>query len=188
VSSLATDAGISRGTAESWLSVLQASQVVYLARPWFTNLAKRLIKTPKLYFCDCGLAGWLVGIRRREHLTAHPLRGALFENWAMTELLKARLNQGLRPDLHFLRDKAGHEIDAIIEAAPGTLQAVEIKAGATVARDFFAGLEYWRKRLDKQTIHSWLIYGGTESQRRAGTTVLPWRKLDPLLQVLGSDA
>jgi len=186
MSSLAADAGISRGTAESWLSVLQASQLVLLARPWFTNLAKRLIKTPKLYFCDCGLAAWLVGARRREHLTAHPLRGALFENWAITELLKARSNRGLRPDLHFLRDKAGHEIDAIIETAPGTLQAVEIKAGATVARDFLAGLEYWQSRLEKQTIHSWLIYGGNEPQQRTGTRVLPWMKLDPLLEVVGT--
>ncbi len=120
-------------------------------RPWSVNVSKRLIKTPKLYFCDPGLAAWLLGVRRPEHLVAHPHRGALFENWVVTECIKARLNRGLRPDLHFLRDKEGHEIDIVVETAPGEIQAVEVKSGATVAGDFLAGLDYWRDRLPGRT-------------------------------------
>jgi len=182
--SLAADAGISRLTADSWLSVLEASHLIRLVRPWFTNLSKRLIKSPKLYFCDPGLAAWLVGIRQPAHLNAHPLRGALFENWAITELLKARLHHGLRPELHFLRDKEGHEIDALVETAPGTLVAVETKSGSTVAEDFFDNLDFWRAHLTKLTLQPWLIYGGDARQIRDRGSVLPWSDLEPLLLAL----
>ena len=152
--------GITRVTAESWLSVLQASHLVFLVRPWFTNLNKRLVKTPKLYFCDPGLAAWFVGVRTPDHISIHPQRGALFENWIMTELLKAQTNHGLKPTLHFLRDKEGHEIDALIETGPNTFHAVEIKSGETIASDFFSGLDYWRAKLTRQRITPWLIRSG----------------------------
>lgn len=180
VTSLASDTGITRVTAESWLSVLQASHLVFLVQPWFTNLNKRLIKTPKLYFCDPGLAAWFVGVRNASHIRAHPQRGALFENWVMTELLKAQTNRGLKPSLHFLRDKEGHEIDAFIETAPGTYQAVEIKSGETIASDFFAGFDYWRAKLTRQTITPWLVHGGSAHQQRDKATVLPWNDLRTL--------
>ena len=181
VSSLAADAGITRITAESWLSVLQASHLVFLVRPWFSNLNKRFIKTPKLYFCDPGLAAWFLGVRDPTHITAHPQRGYLFENWAMTELLKAQTNRGIKPTLHFLRDKEGHEIDALIATGPDTFQAVEIKSGETIAADFFSGLDYWRSKLTKQSLTPWLIHGGTAHQDREKATVLPWNNLSPLL-------
>jgi predicted AAA+ superfamily ATPase len=184
INSLASDTGINRATAESWLSVLQASHLVFLVQPWFTNLNKRLVKTPKLYFCDPGLAAWFVGVRNTSHVTAHPQRGALFENWVMTELLKAQANRGIKPSLHFLRDKEGHEIDAFIETAPGTFQAVEIKSGETVASDFFSGLNYWRGKLTGQTITPWLVHGGTAHQQREKATVLPWNDLSPLVAAL----
>ncbi len=173
-------------TAEAWLSVLEASHLVFPVQPWFTNLSKRLIKTPKLYFCDPGLAAWLVGIRQPSHLTAHPLRGALFENWAMTEMLKARLHRGLRPSLYFLRDKEGHEIDALIQSGPATIQAIEIKSGSTVASDFFDGLDFWRQQLPNVKLQPWLIYGGDTPQPRERGTVLPWSNLTPLLQALAT--
>jgi len=185
VSSLAADTGITRITAESWLSVLQASHLVFLVRPWFSNLNKRLIKTPKLYFCDPGLAAWFLGVRQPAHVTAHPQRGALFESWAMTELLKAQTNRGLKPSLHFLRDKEGHEIDALIETAPDTFHAVEIKSGETVAADFFSGLNYWRAKLARQSLTPWLIHGGTARQDREEAAVLPWNDLSPLLAHFG---
>ncbi len=186
VASLAADTGITRVTAESWLSVLQASHLVFLVQPWFTNLNKRLIKTPKLYFCDPGLAAWFLGVREPSHLTAHPQRGALFENWAITELLKAQTHRGLKPSLHFLRDKEGHEIDALIETAPDTFHAVEIKSGETIAADFFGGLDYWRAKLTRQSLTPWLIHGGTTRQHREKATVLPWNHLAPLLENLKS--
>lgn len=184
VSSLAADTGITRVTAESWLSVLQAGHLIHLIRPWSVNVSKRLIKTPKIYFCDCGLAAWLLGIRRPEHLLAHPHRGALFENWVVTECIKARLNAGLRPDLYFLRDKEGHEVDIVVETSPNVIQAVEVKSGATVAGDFFSGLDYWSSKLDGRTLQPWLVYGGETSQKRSRGTVLPWRGLEPLLSML----
>jgi predicted AAA+ superfamily ATPase len=181
VSSLAADAGVTRVTANSWLSVLQASHLVFLVQPWFSNLAKRLLKTPKLYFCDPGLAAWLLGVRKLGHVNAHPQRGALFENWVMTELLKAQTNRGRKPSLHFLRDKQGHEIDALVETDPSEVQAVEVKSGETVASDFFDGLSYWREHFPGRGLVPWLIYGGAERQDRSRATVLPWQDLAPLL-------
>ena len=186
VSSLAADAGITRVTTEAWLSVLEASHLVFRVQPWFTNLSKRLVKSPKLYFCDPGLAAWLVGIRHPTHLAAHPLRGPLFENWAMTELLKARLHRGLRPDLYFLRDKAGHEVDALVETRPRTGHAIEIKSGGTIASDFFDGLDFWREHLPGHHFEPWLIYGGDARQSRDRGTALPWSDLAPLLEALGA--
>lgn len=185
LNSLASDAGITRATAASWLSVLQASHLVFLARPWFSNVSKRLLKTPKLYFCDPGLAGWFLGIRQASHVTAHPQRGALFENWVMTELLKAQANRGFRPALQFLRDKQGHEVDALVETGPGTLQAVEVKSGETIVSEFFAGLDYWRARLPGVSLTPWLIHGGASRQKREKATVLPWFDLSELLAQCG---
>jgi uncharacterized protein len=184
ITSLAADTGITRVTAESWLSVLEASHLVFLVRPWFTNTSKRLIKTPKLYFTDPGLAAWLVGARKPEHLTAHPQRGALFENWIITELLKAQTHHGAKPSLHFLRDKEGHEIDSIIETAPNSFHAIEIKSGETIASDFFKGLDYWREKLSTRSIVPWLIHGGSTRQDREKATVLPWNHISPLLSAL----
>lgn len=182
ITSLAADTGITRVTAESWLSVLQASHLVFLVRPWFSNLSKRFVKTPKLYFCDPGLAAWFVGARTASHISAHPQRGALFENWIMTEILKQHTNHGVKPALYFLRDKEGHEIDALIETGPDTFDAVEIKSGETIASDFFSGLDYWRAKLTRQTITPWLIHGGNALQNREKATVLPWNHLSPLLE------
>ena len=186
VTSLAADTGITRVTAESWLSVLEASHLILLVRPWFTNTSKRLIKTPKLYFTDPGLAAWLLGARKPGHLTAHPQRGALFENWVMTELLKSQTNHGTKPTLHFLRDKEGHEVDAFIETAPNTFHAIEVKSGETIASDFFKGLDFWRAKLPRQSITPWLIHGGTTRQDREKATVLPWDDLNPLLRNLNA--
>lgn len=184
LSSLAADSGIDRRTAEAWLSVLQASHLVFLVRPWFNNASKRFIKTPKLYFCDPGLAAWFLGIRNASHVTAHPQRGSLFENWVMTELVKAQANSGQKPALYFLRDKEGHEIDALIETGPDAFQAVEVKSGETIASDSFKGLDYWRGQLSDKKLMPWLIHGGTARQDRERATVLPWNDLRPLFNAL----
>lgn len=184
LSSLASDSGISRATAEAWLYVLQAGFIVFLARPHFTNVSKRLIKAPKIFFTDPGLAAWLIGIRSAEHLRTHPLRGAIFENWVMTELAKAAAHAGRVPAIGFLRDKEGHEIDAIVESG-NILHAIEAKSGQTVSTDAFKGLDFWRPKLQPdKTSRSWLIYGGDSAQPRQDVTVLPWHGLAPLLQEL----
>lgn len=181
INSLAEDAGINRATAQSWLSVLQASHLVLLVQPWATNISKRLIKTPKLYFVDSALAASLMGIRDVSQVMAHPLRGALFENWAIMELIKGQCNAGLKPSVYFLRDKQGHELDALIEKGSGSLMGIEIKSGATVASDFFNGLDYWREQLSSVTLDPWLIYGGDSRQRRERGHVVPWNEMDALL-------
>jgi predicted AAA+ superfamily ATPase len=187
IDALASDAGISRPTANGWLSVLEASHVIVIVRPWFANIGKRFVKTPKLYFCDTGLVAWLLGAKTRDYAAGLPQRGALFENWVMMELLKAHANAGIPPRLFFLRDKSGHEIDALVPTAPDTFAAIEVKAGETVAADFFKGLDYWRKNLPGQTLHPWLVYGGDTPQSRERGRVVPWNGLSPLLETLFSE-
>lgn len=181
INSLAEDAGINRATAQSWLSVLQASHLVLLVQPWATNLSKRLIKTPKLYFVDSALAASLMGVRDVSQVMSHPLRGALFENWAIMELIKSQCNAGLRPAVYFLRDKQGRELDALVETGFERVIGVEIKSGATVASDYFKGLDYWGERLSMVTLNPWLIYGGDSQQHRERGHVVPWNDMDALL-------
>ena len=181
INSLAEDAGINRATAQSWLSVLQASHLLVLVQPWATNLSKRMIKTPKLYFVDSALAASLIGIRNVSQVMAHPLRGALFENWAIMELIKAQCNAGLKSSVYFLRDKQGHELDAVIELGSGHLLGIEVKSGATIASDFFNGLDYWRTRISSATLDPWMIYGGDQEQNRQRGHVVPWNDMEALL-------
>jgi len=183
VSSLANDAGISRITAESWLSVMQASYLIFLIRPHFANLSKRIIKSPKLYFHDPGLAAWLLGIREPSHVSTHPLRGALFENWVMCEIAKAQAAQGEAISLNYWRDKEGHEIDAVVERM-GALHAIEVKSGQTVASDFFENLDFWRQQQPNTPITPWLVYGGSEPQNRERGTVVPWSQISKLTDSL----
>ena len=176
LSALAGECGISHSTARSWLSVLEASDLIHLLPPYHRNFGKRLVKNPKLYFVDVGLACWLLGIRSVEVLELHPLRGALFETLVVSEFLKARLNAGEPTELYFWRDNNGTEADLVFER-DGRLQTIEIKSGRTVTPDYirsgqrsarFAGQEAWPP---------WLIHGGDESYPRSGIHVLSWRKL-----------
>lgn len=178
LSSLASDAGVTHNTARAWISVLEASYIVHLLPPHHRNFNKRLVRTPKLYFLDTGLAAWLLGIQDPGQLATHPLRGALFETWVIAELLKTRFNAGETSSLYFWRDRSGHEIDLLIEQ--GTrLTPVEIKAGQTLNRDCFRGLEFWRKLAGDEAGPAWLIHGGDARQVRAGIEAVPWKEMDP---------
>ena len=179
LSGLASDAGVSHNTARAWVSVLEASYLVQLLPPYHRSFNKRLVKTPKLYFLDPGLASWLVGIRTLDQLVVHPLRGALFEGWVVTEALKARYHQGLAPDLYFWRDNSGHEVDLLREDG-AVLTPFEIKSGRTVVPDFFTGLRRWVTIAGDAAGQPYLVYGGDERQIRSGVTVLPWRALGQL--------
>lgn len=183
LSGLAVDCGISHNTAAAWLSVLEASYIVYLLPPYHRNFGKRLVKTPKLYFHDTGLAAWLLGIQRPEQLAMHAQRGALFETWVVAELLKARFNRALGSNLYFWRDRKGHEVDLLVEQGDALLP-VEIKSGQTVAPDFFAGLDEWR-RISGTAGEAWLVYGGDREQTRQGTRVVPWRRVGELAAAAG---
>ena len=175
LASLGADCGITHNTAKAWLSVLEASYLVHLLPPYHRNFGKRLIKAPKLSFCDPGLAAWLAGIRGAGSLAIHPLRGALFETWVVGELLKAGYNRGRTPALHFWRDSGGTEIDVVAERG-GVLVPVEAKSGATLVLDYFAGLTRFRDFSGAR--EGILIYGGAASQRRSGTRVFGWRDVE----------
>jgi hypothetical protein len=168
---LAADCGITHNTAKAWLSILEASYLVFTLSPHFANFGKRLVKTPKLYFHDTGLAAWLAGVRSVDELRLGSLRGPLFENYVVAECVKARCNGLLPHELHFWRDSAGHEIDLVISNGDA-LHPVEIKAGETVAGDWFAPVERFMG-LSGAT-RGTIVHGGQRAQSRAGIDVLPW--------------
>ncbi len=143
---LAADVGVSGHTAREWMTMLEASFIVFLLPPWFANMGKRLVKSPKIYFCDVGLAAWLMGITARDHLAAHPLRGNLFENLIVLEVLKCRYNAGLCTNLHFYRDSSGTEVDLVLEEG-NSLTLAEIKSAQTFASDALRPLERVRHAL-----------------------------------------
>ena len=179
LSGLAVDCGITHNTAKAWLSVLEASYIVHLLQPHYQNFNKRLIKTPKLYFYDPGLAAWLVGVQNPGQLVTHPQKGALFETWVVSELLKARFNRALGSNLFFWQDRAGHEVDILVEQG-ATLIPVEVKSGQTVVPDFFANLESWSRIAGQAGGRPWLVYGGDRRQSRSSAEVLPWQEIGDL--------
>lgn len=176
MSSLANDCGVTHGTIRSWLSVLEAGYVVFLLQPHHQNFGKRLVKTPKLYFHDTGLAAFLLGIRDAEHLSIHSARGALFENFVLSELMKQRYNQGLPSNLYFWRNNTGDEIDVVIEQGK-KLMPVEIKSGQTFNPDFVAGINKWLKFAGDVSMPPQLVYGGHENMNRNGVSVQSWQKI-----------
>lgn len=177
VSSLANDCGISTSTVNAWLSILEASYIIFMLRPHHKNFSKRLVKSPKLYFYDTGLACSLLGIESRDKLVSHYLRGGLFESFVLSELMKISFNRGKRPRMYFWRDKHGHEIDCIIERVD-KLIPVEIKSGKTINMSFFDELKYWNKLSQTDPENNFLIYGGSEDQKRTDAHVLGWQELE----------
>lgn len=174
LTSLGADCGISAVTAKQWISVLETSYIVTLLRPHHRNFGKRLVKTPKLYFLDSGLAAWLMGIRNAETLETHAARGALFETWVVSELYKQRLNAGLPPDLYFWRDSTGNEVDVVSET-PAGLRPLEIKSGSTFASDWANGLKKWQALAQAESLQPALVYGGSLSYEREGLNVWGWK-------------
>jgi len=175
LSSLGSDCGISHNTAKSWLSVLESSFIVFMLQPHFENFNKRLVKQPKLYFHDPGLAASLLGIESTKQLNTHYLKGGLFETLILTELAKNRYNKGLEPRIYFWRDNKGSEVDCILENR-NKLIPIEIKAGKTINPDFFKMLNYWSKLASDKAGFPYLIYGGNESQNRSQVSVKSWHE------------
>lgn len=182
--SLGNDVGISHASARSWLTLLEASYIVFLLHPWHANISKRLIKAPKLYFYDVGLASYLLGLEDEKQVSRDPLRGNLFENMVVLEALKFRYNQGKRSNLFFYRDSNGNEVDLIAEQGRSLL-ALEIKAGATINDDYFKGLRHFRKAIgDGWTVAAGVVYGGEDSQQRSEALVRPALHCDELFAEL----
>lgn len=180
-SSLANDAGISHTTAGNWLSLLEASYIIFLLQPYHRNISKRLVKTPKLYFYDTGLAAFLLGIENETQVSRDPLRGSLFENLVVAEALKHRFNYGRKSNLYFYRDSKGNEVDLLIVSGPD-LFPIEIKAGMTITRDYFKGLNHFIKLFHERIpAGSGLVYAGNTQQSRTDISIVPVIKLRDLL-------
>ena len=176
LTSLANDCGISANTAKSWISVLEASYIIFLLQPHYKNFNKRLVKMPKIFFIDTGLASSLLDIQSENQLSTHYLRGSLFENFILSEFIKSKLNQGLRPNLYFWRDNKGMEIDCIIEKG-NNLIAVEIKSGNTFSPEFFKNINHWNKLSANPPDNSWVVYGGYITRNTKDGTLLSWNDL-----------
>lgn len=176
LSAMASDCGITHVTARNWLSVLEAGYLVFLLQPHHENFGKRLVKTPKLYFHDTGLAAYLLGIRDAGHMSIHAARGALFENFVISELLKRRYNNGLPSDLYFWRNNTGDEIDVLVETGENLIP-IEIKSGQTFRTEFLGGLHKWIRLAGATATTPQLIYGGDANMNREGIAVLSWRNI-----------
>lgn len=181
LTSLGNDCGISHTTAKAWISLLQASYVIFLLHPYFKNFGKRLIKAPKLYFVDTGLACHLLNLSSAEEVAAHYLRGGLVESLIISDLFKQYYNTERQPRVYFWRDQGGHEIDCIIDETQYPIP-VEIKSGKTVVEDFFKGLNYWEQITDKSHKQRYLIYGGSEDQKWSAAQVLSWKSAGTLIK------
>ena len=172
LSSLAADCGITHNTARAWINVLEISGIIFLLRPYFKNFGKRLIKSPKLYFTDPGLACRLLGIQTTEQLFLNPMRGGLFEGFVISELRKNRLNRGETPKLWFWRDNTGMEIDCLLEDGEKLL-ALELKSGKTFNNDMVAGLKCWKAICPAEEM---LVYAGSQKSSLGGIKIVPWKE------------
>ena len=182
LSSLGADAGVSHTTAREWLTVLEASYILFQLPPYFANISKRLVKSPKLYFCDTGLAAYLIGIENAAQVATHPLRGALFENTVVAEALKHRFNRGQQANLNFFRDSKGLECDLLCPAGGG-IAAFEVKSGATVSSEHFQPLHRVAELVPGVTSKT-VVYGGAIRQSRSDSEAIALADLPGTLKML----
>jgi predicted AAA+ superfamily ATPase len=165
LSSISNDIGISHSTVREWMSTLEASFIIFLLEPYYKNIRKRLVKSPKIYFYDVGLAAYLLGIEQESYLENHPLIGNLFENLVLMEILKHRYNDGKKNNLNFYRDSTGNEVDVLYNIAQKAL-AIEIKSAKTIHPDFFKGLNALENAVPEIILAKAIIYGGDRSETR----------------------
>jgi hypothetical protein len=184
--SLANDTGVSHTTVQSWISLLEASYIIFLLRPWYRNTSRRLIKSPKIYFYDVGLAAYLLGMESEIHVSRDPLRGNLFENLALMEAIKYRFNKGRKNTVTFYRDSRGNEVDMILESGH-ELFPLEVKAGATIAADFFKGLKHFYRIVSEPPHGGGVIYGGQDIQQRGAFHIYPVTAMDDMFDTLNSE-
>ena len=175
-SSISEDCGVSHNTIKEWISVLEASFLINQLKPYHKNYNKRLVKNPKIYFTDTGLVCSLLGIRRKEELDYHHLKGNIFETYILNEFLKNCYNYGEKFELYFWRDNHKKEIDLIADFGQKQY-GIEIKSGQTIQEKYFSGLKYWSNLTGKDTGLMYLIYGGNENYARNGMNVISWNNI-----------
>ncbi len=187
LSSLGSDAGVSHTTVRQWLNVLETSYIIFQLQPFHANIRKRLIKSPKLYFYDVGLASYLIGIEHPRQIATHPLRGFLFENAVIAEALKHRFNRGRQANVSFYRDAQGLECDLLYETGYG-YGAIEIKSGATVSSSYFDALNRVAELVPDVNAKA-VVYGGARRQSRSDAEVATLNGLSEVLSMLdGGDS
>ena len=176
LSDLAVATGVSLATVKSWLSILEASYVIFLLQPYYENFNKRIVKMPKLYFYDTSLACNLLRLTSEDNVYEHYLRGGLFESMILSDLMKQRFHRGLPPNLYFWRDKTGLEVDGILEI-DGKIQAVEVKSTATIQSSLFENLEKWSTLAEVSQEEGVVIYAGNEEQKRKNGHIRSWKMI-----------
>jgi predicted AAA+ superfamily ATPase len=181
-SQLANETGVAVNTIKSWISILETSFIAYLLPPWFDNINKRLVKSPKLYFYDVGLACYLLGIRSVEHVQRDPLRGGLFENLIINEIVKKYFNSGLNSDVYFFRDRHGNEIDVLLPLAD-KLTSIEIKSSETFHSEFLKNLNYFKKIYPNRIKAAYMVYNGTEEQTINDIELINFKRLYSTLEI-----
>lgn len=172
LSSLGNDAGVLHTTIKRWISILEASYIIYILPPYYKNFSKRQIKTPKIYFLDTGLLCSLLRIPSADDVINHPLRGAIFETFVFSEIYKSFLHRGEEAPLYFWQG-AQNKIDILIDMGK-TIFPVEVKSGQTVSEDFFKNIKEWFKIQKSFSAMAALVYGGQDYQRRGNIQVIPW--------------
>ncbi|HEY9168493.1 MAG TPA: ATP-binding protein [Lutibacter sp.] len=176
MNSLAVEVGVDTKTIGAWIGILETSFVLFRLQPHHKNFNKRVVKMPKLYFYDTGLASALLGVQNSDQLELHPFKGALFENMVIVDLLKTRFNKAKTNNLYFWRDNTGNEIDLLIDKGLEMIP-IEIKSGQTITNDYFKGLLYWNKLA--KTEGGYIIYGGNSIQKRSNAiTVMPYNLIN----------
>ena len=175
--SLANDAGISPNTAKSWLSILESSYILYRLQPYHRNFNKRLIKSPKLYFYDTGVACSLLGIHEQEQVNLHYMKGSLFENLILNEFIKRSFNRGENRLPYYWQDNHGKEIDCLLVNGE-KVTAIEIKSGKTISTSYFENLNYWRSLTTLPENQEYVVYGGDQSMQTSAGTLISWKDLD----------
>ena len=187
INDLADSCGIHRKTVEQWLSILEASYIIFLLKPHFKNFNKRLTKSPKLYFFDTGLACSLLGLKSAKALMLSVFRGPLFENLIICDFYKQSYNLGIEPSLYYWRDQNGRiEVDCLIDLGI-SIVPVEIKSGETIVSDFFDSTRNWSEIAETDRSNSYIVYAGDANQKRSSGHVLSWKNAGSLIEKLEKD-
>jgi len=177
---LSNEIGVSHNTVKSWISVLEASYIIKLLRPYHKRISRRLVKSPKLYFLDTGLAANLIGIKSVDHIKNHPLKGSLFETYVVSELLKKKLNRGEQDNLFFYRDQKGNELDIVLDNG-FNLDLIEVKLSKTLNTSFLKGFNYFPE-IDNFQYSKHIIYGGDNTSIFHNVNVFSWKNIEQLFQ------
>lgn len=182
INALSVECGVDHKTIQSWLSLLEASFIIYIMKPFHSNINKRLIKAPKLYFYDTGLVCYLLGIRNEKDIVNHPLKGEIFETMIIGETLKYYLNLGHTPPINYFRDAVGHEIDLVINQS-NTIFPIEIKSGSTVQKMFWKNINYLR-HLFNADMPAGLVIGDSRNEIQNNTSIKGWNQVSGILKEL----